>query len=366
MAATQGRSASMNTRTGRGSGAFARAGRLPLPSRARTGGLRPVGRPRPRLPVPPTAAEPPASPATRPAPLVPRRPAGSPSADPARKVRTVFALAGGANLGAVQVGMLTALIRAGIRPDAVVGTSVGALNAAFVAADPSPAGMERLAELWLSVRRREVFPVSVSALVQALLSRRNYVVSPSGLRALIRRAQLGFTRLEDAPIPLRVVATDRDSGEAVVLSEGPLVEALLASAAIPGIFPPVEIRGRRLVDGGLVANPPILQAQALGGSAIYVLPTLPRWVPLGAPNALRVAQLAIELAAQPAVHLALDRVPSGTEVHVLPVPRATAELSMFDFRSTRRLISEAQRLTEAWLGVDSEGAPALAARWAVA
>jgi NTE family protein len=277
---------------------------------------------------------------------------------------TVFALAGGANLGAVQVGMLAALLEAGIRPDAVIGTSAGALNAAYLAADPTPGGMERLAELWGSVRRREVFPLSLGGLTRALLARRNFFFPSVGLRRVIGRAQLGFARLENAPIPLHVVATDLDTGEAVVLSEGPVIDALLASAAIPGVFPPVQIGGRLLVDGGVVASIPILQAEALGASRIYVLPTLPEWVSLGASSPLFVAQLAIELASHPAVHLALERVAARTEVHVLPVPGAAARLSMFDFRATRRLIDEAHELTTAWLGRVPAPIPALDPAWA--
>ena len=170
---------------------------------------------------------------------------------------TVFALAGGANLGAVQVGMLSALLEAGIRPDAVIGTSVGALNAAYLATDPTPGGMERLADLWGSLRRREVFPLSLRGMTQALLARHYFFFPSVGLRRLIRRARLGFARLEDAPIPLHVVATDLESGEAMVLSEGSVTDALLASAAIPAIIPPVEIGGRLLVDGGVVASIPM-------------------------------------------------------------------------------------------------------------
>src|SRR5207302_7806423 len=118
--------------------------------------------------------------------------------------RTAFVLTGGGSLGAVQVGMLYALLEAGVRPDLVVGSSVGALNGAYLAGHLSLDGVEDLAGLWESLKRTEIFPISPRRMVAGALRRRNHLFDPLGLRTLILRADLGFAHLEDAPIPLHV------------------------------------------------------------------------------------------------------------------------------------------------------------------
>jgi NTE family protein len=268
-----------------------------------------------------------------------------------RQSNTVFVLAGGGNLGAVQVGMLYALLEAGIKPDAIVGTSVGALNSAFLAGHGDLAGVEELANLWASVRRHDVFPLSMRVLTRGVFGHQQFLFESLGLRSLLLRAQVGFARLEDAPIPLRVVATDVHKGEAVVLDGGETIPALLASSAIPGVFPPVEIDGLTLVDGGVVANTPIAAAEALGPSNVYVLPTFPDDLVQAPANAIVMMQRAMALAARPGERRALVEASSRRSVQVLPVPEAAGRLSIFDFKATRKLIDESYTLTAAWLGV---------------
>src|ERR1043166_188561 len=162
--------------------------------------------------------------------------------------RTAFVLSGGASLGALQVGMLEALYERGITPDFLVGTSVGALNAAFVASRPqSPQTAREVGGGWRSLQREDVFPVSMSALVGGVCGRRAHLVPDRELRRLIRR-HIEFEDLADAAIPLHLVAFDLMEGRELLLSEGPAVEAIAASASIPGIFPPVAIGERRLID----------------------------------------------------------------------------------------------------------------------
>ena len=184
-----------------------------------------------------------------------------------------FVLSGGASLGAIQVGMLRALIERDIRPDVIVATSVGALNRAFVASHvPTPSSLGELADLWRGARRGDVFPLEpLTGLLGFLCVRRNLV--PGGaLRRLLARNLL-HERLEDLPIPLHVVACELLTGSEVLLSRGLLVNAVLASAAIPGVLPPVEWDGRLLIDGGVVNHTPISHAISLGAQQIYVLPT---------------------------------------------------------------------------------------------
>src|SRR4051794_22159868 len=151
-----------------------------------------------------------------------------------------FVLSGGASLGAVQVGMLRALYERGIAPDVIVGTSVGAVNGAYIASrPPNLATAEGLARMWRAVRRPEIFPFNPATALIGFSGRRKYLVAARPLRRLID-TQLEFDRLEQAPIPFHVVAVDLFTGRERRLSRGPALEAILASAAIPGVFAPVE------------------------------------------------------------------------------------------------------------------------------
>jgi NTE family protein len=184
-----------------------------------------------------------------------------------------FVLSGGASLGAIQVGMLRALLERDVRPDLLVGTSVGAVNAAFIASHgPSLQTIDDLAALWSGLRRGQVFPLEPLTGLLGFLGARGNLVPGIALRRLVAR-HVEQERLEELPIPLRVVACDVLTGEEVLLSRGPLVDAVLASAAIPGVLPAVDWEGRLLIDGGVIDNTPVSQAIALGASAVYVLPT---------------------------------------------------------------------------------------------
>jgi NTE family protein len=152
----------------------------------------------------------------------------------ATAARTAFVLAGGGSLGAVQAGMLRELLSRGVKPDLVVGSSVGAINAAYLAGEPTAQGVARLEAIWRKLRRDQVFPVTLHSLI-GLIGCRNFMVDSCGLRRLLEQ-NLPYRDLEDAKIPLHVVATDLLGGAAVRLSAGPAVEAVLASCAIPAAF----------------------------------------------------------------------------------------------------------------------------------
>lgn len=276
------------------------------------------------------------------------------TSDQRAPVGTVFALAGGGNLGAVQVGMLRALLEAEIRPDAIVGVSIGALNGAFLAGHADVRGADELADLWCTVRRHDVFPMSVGSLFRGTIGRRPFLFESVGLASILRRARLGYSRLEDAPIPLHVVATDLATGEPVVMSDGTLIDALLASSAIPGMFRPVERNGQLLIDGAVAANIPVAEADKLGARTIYVLPTTPESAPPRGSNALVMLQRGVAMASRPSWRPALERAASHSTVHVLPVPSMAARISIFDFKETRRLIREAYAMTVDWLGQEQE------------
>ena len=183
---------------------------------------------------------------------------------------TAFVLGGGGNLGAVQVGMLQALFEAGVVPEVLIGCSVGALNAAGVAADPTLAGVRWLRETWLNLDADQLWPAGrVSGLW--MLGRKGQAIQPNaGLRQVIERT-LPYKRLEDAVIPVHVNATSLETGRGHWFTTGSVVEAILASAALPAVFPPVVVDGEAYIDGGVVDNVPISRALALGASRIFVL-----------------------------------------------------------------------------------------------
>jgi NTE family protein len=190
-----------------------------------------------------------------------------------RRQKTAFVLSGGASLGAIQVGMLQALYERNIEPHLIVGVSSGAMNGAFIAARPQTvATATELADIWLSLRRRQVFPLNPLTGLFGFAGIRENLVPASGLRRLIER-HLTTERLEQLAIPFHAVATDVRTGVEVRLSKGPLVDAILASAAIPGVLPSVEWDGRELIDGGVANNTPISEAVELGARRIYVLST---------------------------------------------------------------------------------------------
>lgn len=239
----------------------------------------------------------------------------------ARAPRTAFVLAGGAALGALQAGMVHALYERGIAPDLLIGTSAGALNAAFLASRPATvATAEELAAIWRGLRRSDILPLRPATLISGLSGRRDHLMPDRALRRLAAR-HLQFERLEQAAIPLYLVAFDLLTGAEVRLSDGPLADAVLAAAAIPGVLPPVRWRGRLLADGGIADNTPLSHAVALGARRIYVLPTQnpgDRSLPRAPRGALAAAVHAVTVLTNARLHGDLARCAPFAELIVLP------------------------------------------------
>ena len=186
--------------------------------------------------------------------------------------RIGFALSGGGPLGGLQVGALKALLEHGVQPDLVVGSSVGALNAACLAFEPSTAGVERLEALWRGLRDDDLFPGSRFMQTWGRMIRRgDRIFDDSGLRRLIQSALGSEAVFEDAQIPFGAVVADLETGTEHLITSGPVLKPLLASSAMPGAFPPVEIDGRRYIDGGVVNNVPIAPAIEMGATTVYAL-----------------------------------------------------------------------------------------------
>lgn len=187
-----------------------------------------------------------------------------------REPRTAFVLSGGGNQGVSQVGMLRALLERGVVPDVVIGTSVGALNGAAVATAPDLAQMEHLEKVWLDLTTEQVFPGGAWRRAWNILRRDDHLISNAGVQSLIEGSLIA-ERFDDLVVPMRVVTADLDSGNELVFAAGPLRQALLASAALPGIFPPVRLGDAVLVDGAVVNLVPISHALAGPVDRIFVL-----------------------------------------------------------------------------------------------
>lgn len=262
-------------------------------------------------------------------------------------MKTAFVLAGGGSFGAVQVGMLRELLARNVKPDLVVGASVGAINGAYLAAKPTAEGVAALEAIWRSLRRRDVFPITWRSML-GLAGRRNFMIDPDPLRRLLER-NLPFRNLEEAAVPLHVVATDLLGGAAVCLSEGPSVDAVLASCAIPAAFPPVRINGHHLMDGAVASNTPVRSAIELGATRLVVLPTGYACALENPPTRpLSVMLHAITLLT--AHQLVADLERYGAEVEIVTVPPlCPLSVSPYDFSRAGELIEKAAAQTRRWL-----------------
>jgi NTE family protein len=267
--------------------------------------------------------------------------------DTASATKTAFVFAGGGSFGAIQVGMLQSLAAHGITADLVVGSSVGALNGAFYAGDPTVKGVERLSEIWRGLKRQDVFPLTMRSLL-TFLWRRDFLIPHDGIRKLIED-HIPFRRLEQAPLPVHIVTTDIISGDSVVLSEGSTSDAIVASTAIPGAFSPVHYRDYYLADGAISSNTPVRVAVAKGARRLIVLPTGHACAndapPVGAvANALHALTLLI--ARQLVIEL--ENLGPEIEYYVIP-PLCPLVGSPYDFSRTADHIDRAVLSTDAWL-----------------
>ena len=254
---------------------------------------------------------------------------------------TAFVLSGGGNQGVAQVGMLRALVERGVVPDVVIGCSAGALNGAGVAASPTLAGVARLANTWLSLTAADVFPGGRVSRAWNVVRRGSHLFTNEGLAAVIDRSSAAKT-FEDLVVPLRVVATDLDTGEEVVIARGPLKPALLASAALPGVFPIVHHAGRRLVDGGVVDTVPLGHALASPVDHVYVLNVSGVSVGRVQRSPLDVVMTSFLHARNQRFELELRNLPPGVRVTVLPRPHDGRDL--LDFSGGEQLIDAAYEL----------------------
>jgi NTE family protein len=265
-----------------------------------------------------------------------------------RSPRTAFVLSGGASRGAVQAGMLRALYERGITPDLLVGTSAGALNAAFVASRPQTVQTAKdLANVWRELRREDVFPIHVPTVLGGLANRGDHVVPDGPLRRLAA-AHLQLERIEHAAVPLHVVTFDLLTGREFRLSEGSALDAVLAAAAIPGVLPAVPWGDHLLVDGGVVNNTPISHAVELGAERIFVLLTedpADRGLAARPRGVLDAAMHGIALLVGARLQADLSRFAADAELIVLPAGGNARHIQPTDFEQAELLIAAAVRAT---------------------
>ncbi len=252
---------------------------------------------------------------------------------------TALVLGGGGTRGAVQVGMLQVLAEHGFVPDRVYGSSVGAVNGVAFAADPTPEGVARMTRIWQGLSRDAIYPQGRLHGPWRYLQQRDSVYDNTGLRAVIEE---GFAceRLEDAAVPVEVVATSLTDGRERWFTHGSAIEAVLASTAMPAIYPPVEIDGERFIDGGVVDNVPIRRAIEAGASRIVVLLCAP---PTFTPAQPKRPAEAILNALLIAIHSRFPRdmaeIPAGVEVILCVGPESTTR-DFDDFSTTEQFITQ--------------------------
>lgn len=270
---------------------------------------------------------------------------------------TAFVLTGGGSLGAVQVGMLQALCERDETPDLLVGTSAGAINAAYVAGHGTGRdALDALADIWAGLRRRDVFPFSPGRHLLALTCARESMFSSDGLRKLIS-SHLPYRYLQDSTIPVHVVATNLLSGEELLLSTGDAISAILASTAIPGLLPAVRREGLSLVDGALANNAAISQAMSLGADRIFVLPAGVACALTEPPASPYASALqALSFLTQQRLIRDVAEFASKAELHVIP-PLCPLSVSSADFGHGRELVDRARFAAGMWLDADRDRLP---------
>ena len=234
--------------------------------------------------------------------------------------RTAFVLGGGGALGAVEVGMLGALLERDITPDLVLGTSVGALNGAFVAQDPTPDVVDRLTGLWETVAAssREVYGDRPLRAVRRAVATGTHVWSSKPLATRLRE-ELGEVTFADLAVPLQVCAAHIERAAEHWFDTGDVVDAVVASAAVPGLLPPKEIDGEHYLDGGIVNSVPVARAHQLGATRVFVLQVGRMERPLSAPRRpWDVARVSFEIARRHRFNREMSELPESVEAHVLP------------------------------------------------
>lgn len=273
---------------------------------------------------------------------------------PAAAPKTAYVLGGGGVLGAVEVGMLRALLERDLTPDLVLGTSIGALNGAAVAARPDLEVVDRLTEMWRSAGRGgDVYSSGPVRTVRRAVSSGTHVFSAEPLRERMEQ-ELGGLTFADLAVELQVCAASIERAAEHWFDSGPVVDAIVASAAVPGLLPPAEVDGEHYLDGGIVNSIPLGRAVRLGATRVFVLQVGRIDRPLSVPRRpWEVARVSFEIARRHRFNRELAELPDDVEAHVLPA-RGTSErddtlLGTRDFSGVQQRIEETYAASLAYL-----------------
>jgi NTE family protein len=251
--------------------------------------------------------------------------------------------------------MLRALDETGIRPDIVLGTSIGAFNGSVVADRPGADGVGRLTELWVEIAETDVLQGSRFDRFKNAATLKPALHDTEEMRSLLHHVHDPDRRIEDLQVPFQCVAASIERAAEHWFTQGPLIEALLASAAVPALFPPVEIEGEHFYDGGLVNSVPLARAVELGATEIFVLQVGRIESQLRPPKRLyEAALISFEIARRHRFTTAVENLPEGIQLHLLPSGNTVAfddsrQLRWRDVSSTIELIDGAYNSSVAYL-----------------
>ena len=268
--------------------------------------------------------------------------------------RTAFVLGGGGLLGAVEVGMLRALFEAGVRPDLVLGTSVGALNGALLAADPGDGVIDRLVGLWESAAGgRDVYADGPVRQVRRAVRTGTHLHSSRPLRERLG-AELGDRSFADLEVEFQCCAASIERAAEHWFTQGRVVDAVVASAAVPGLLRPAVVGGEHFLDGGIVNSVPVARAVEQGADRVFVLQVGRVDRPLQPPRRpWEVARVSFEIARRHRFHREMAALPDHVEAHVLPTGGSTARddslLAYRDFGAVMRRIDAAYHASVSFL-----------------
>lgn len=264
--------------------------------------------------------------------------------------KTAFVFSGGASLGAIECGALKAIVEHGIQADMVLGTSVGSLNGAMYAYNPTIEGVKAIEDVWLNIKVRDVFSPSPITPILSITTFGLNLISPKNIRKLISD-NLQFTRIEETKLPLYIIGTDIKCGEEVVFNKGLALEALMSSVAIPGVFPPQRMHDYSIVDGGMVNNSPISTAVRLGAERVVVFP-------IGVPSADQEPKTVAEVLIRAFIFLLNRQLATDiqlykdkVELFIIPPPDCI-DVGPHDFSKSKQLIEESYAKAKEWLGND--------------
>lgn len=264
--------------------------------------------------------------------------------------KTAFVFSGGASLGAVEAGALKAIVEEDIQADMVLGTSVGSLNGAMYASNPTIEGVKAIEDVWLNIKVWNVFTPSPLTPVFNISTFGLYLISPKNLRKVITQ-NLQFTNLEETQIPLYIVGTDIKSGREIVFNKGLALEALMSSVAIPGVFPPQRMAGNSIVDGGLVNNAPISTAVRLGAERVVIFP-------IGVPSADQEPKTVAEMLIRSFIFLLNRQLSTDIQLYkdkvelIIIPPPDRIDVGPHDFSKSKQLIEESYAKAKEWLDND--------------